>query len=363
MKVALVHEWLEEPGGAEEVLSHFLTFFPNALVYVLFYHPWRWERLLEGHRVHPSFLQNIPGIHRYYRNLLPLFPLAVESLRIEDVDLVITGNHCVAKGVLPPARSFHICYCYTPMRYIWDQRDVYLSSLSVWKRPLAASFFPSLRQWDVVASHRVDEFVAISQFVAKRIERYYRRPAEVIYPPVDVEFFASAGCLPREDYFLLVSRLVPYKGIEVAIEAFHSLGLPLKIVGQGPLGSTLRQKAGKNIEFLGWVERDILRGLYARAQALIFPGVEDFGLCAVEAMATGTPVIALSDGAALETVIPGQTGVLFPAPTPQSLESAIRSFSSSSYSREVLQNYARKFSPQVFRERFFGFLSAHGYPV
>jgi len=363
VKVALVHEWLVEPGGAEEVLSHFLTFFPNAPVYVLFYHPQRWKQLLGHHPVHPSFLQNVPGILRYYRNLLPLFPLAVESLRIEDVELVITGNHCVAKGILPPAGAFHLCYCYTPMRYIWDQRFSYLSSLSAWKRPLAASFFPSLRQWDVVASHRVDEFVAISKFVAKRIERYYRRPAEVIYPPVDVEFFSSGGSLPREEYYLLVSRLVPYKGIEIAIEAFHSLGLPLKIVGQGPLASSLRRRARKNIQFLGRVERDVLRRLLAQAQALIFPGVEDFGLCAVEAMAAGTPVIALSEGAALETVIPGQTGILFPAPTPQALASAVRSFSSSSFSREVLQNYARKFSPQVFRERFFAFLSAHGYPV
>ncbi|MGH8102962.1 MAG: glycosyltransferase [bacterium] len=366
LRVALVHEWLADFGGSEATLLHFLDMFPHAPLYLLFYDRSKWNGALGRRDVHSSFLQHIPGIRRYYRNFLPLFPFASESLSVGAAELVISGSHAVAKSVKPPSGAFHVCYCYTPMRYIYDQSETYLASLPAWARPAARATFDQIRPWDVSTAGRVNHFIAISKFVAGRIDTYYHREAEVIYPPVDTDFFQplpSGSTGLGGDYFLLVSRLVPYKGVEVAVEAFRRLDHRLKIVGRGPQEAVLKRGAPPNVEYLGSLPREQLRDLYRGARALIFPSIEDFGIAPVEAMACGIPVIAYAEGGALETVVPGATGLLFSPRTPASLAAVVQEFDRHKLDPSSIRRYAERFSAPRFRNEFKASLTRHGFHV
>ena len=347
MTVALVHDWLTGMRGGERCLESLCRLFPGAPLYTLLHVPGAVSREIERHPITCSFLQRIPGIARRYRSLLPLFPSAVERLDVTPYDLVLSSSHCVAKGVRPRPDALHICYCHTPMRYAWDMPDAYLRSPLT--RAAAAPLLLYLRRWDRRASGRVHHFIANSRHVRERIRRCYDREADVVYPPVDVDRFRISN--RTEDYFLIVSALVPYKRIDLAVDAFNRLGLPLRIVGDGPERGHLERRARPNISFLGWQPDDCLPDLYARAVAFILPGVEDFGIAPVEAQAAGRPVIALRAGGALETVLDGQTGDFFWPQTPEALVKTVRCFDPSGFSPEDLRAHARRFDRSFFERR------------
>ena len=304
MKVALVHDWLTGMRGGERCLEVFCELFPDADLYTLLHIPGTVSPRIESMRIHTSFLQGFPGIEKYYRYYLPLMPWAIGSFNLSGYDLILSSSHCVAKGVRYTGKSKHICYCFTPMRYIWDQFEVYFSG----KGRRVQLFFmrllrPFLKNWDIQSNRGVHQFIAISRHVQKKIETYYQRQSTVITPPVNTDFYLPDDAL-REDFFLIVSALSPYKRVDLAVEAFNELGYPLRIIGGGPEMPYLRTIAASNIQFLGWVNDEQVRSYYARCRALVFPGEEDFGIVPLEAQAMGCPVIALGKGGALETVIP-----------------------------------------------------------
>lgn len=356
MKVALVHEWLTTLGGSERVLMAFRRMFPEADVFVGLRAPMNLPPELAEVPVRTTFLQNIPGIGRHYRKLLPLMPHAFEALDLDGYDLVISSSHACAKGILTSPETLHVSYCHTPMRYAWDLRTEYLASLPAAVRPLAGALLSQVRQWDVLASQRVDRFVANSRTVAARIAKYYRREAALIHPPVETDRFAPVS--PREigDHFLVVSRLVPYKRVDLAIAAFNRSGKPLRVVGDGPLYKELKTRAGRNITFTGALtDAEVAREL-ARCQALVFPALEDFGIVPLEAQAAGRPVIAFGRGGALETVIDGVTGLFFPEATPESLLSALQRFDADRYAPEAIRRHAASFGADRFAEELGAFL-------
>ncbi|MEO8070189.1 MAG: glycosyltransferase, partial [Acidobacteriota bacterium] len=290
-RVVLVHDWLTGMRGGERVLESICRMFPDADLLTLVHAPGSVSSTIEGRTIRPSFIQRLPRPARFYRHYLPLFPMAIEGFDLDDVDLVISTSHCAAKSVVPTGRAVHICYCHSPMRYAWDQYEAYFGPerLGRFGSALARPVLAWLARWDRDTAHRVDRFVANSHYVAGRIARYYNRQASVLYPPVAVDFF-TAGEAPPEDYFLVVSALVPYKRIEVAIQAADRLGARLKIVGRGPDRERLAAMAGPMVEFVGSVDEGSLRDLYRKAQALVLPGEEDFGIAPVESMACGRPV-------------------------------------------------------------------------
>lgn len=334
MKVALVHDWLTGMRGGEKVLEVFCEIFPDADLYTLLHVKGSVSKTIEDRRIKTSFIQNLPMAAKSYRNYLPLFPKAVEGFDLSGYDLILSSSHCVAKGVRRPAGSFHISYVFTPMRYVWDLYSDYFGSgrASLIKRAAMGAFLGYLRRWDVRSSERVDHFVTLSNHVAERIRRHYKRDAEVIYPPVDCSRFPLSR-EKHEDFYLVVSAFAPYKRIDIAIEAFKRLGKRLVVIGTGQDESRLKAAAGKNIEFLGWRNDSEIADYYRRCAALVFPGEEDFGIVPLEAMASGRPVIAYAKGGALETVVPlkdkGQgrgerpTGVFFHEQTPQALMEAV----------------------------------------
>jgi glycosyltransferase involved in cell wall biosynthesis len=354
MKVAIVHDWLNGMRGGEKVLEDLLEIFPDADLFTLFYEPDRISAAINQRPVQVSALQHLPFTRRHYRLLLPLFPWAIKRFDLAGYDLVLSSSHCAAKGVRAPEGVPHICYCYSPMRYLWDLYETYFGgerrrSLSGLAMPL---FKKRLRRWDVETAQRVDLFVAISQHIAEKIKRCYDREALVVYPPVDVERFRIDSIGPG-DYFLVVSALTPYKMVDVAVRAFNQLAQGgdwrLVIAGSGPEEARLRQLAGPQVELRGWVSDDELVGLYAGCRALIMPGPEDFGIAPLEAMASGRPVIALGQGGACETVVAGETGVLFDEPTVASLKNAIETFKPEVYNPSTLRDHAAKFGRERFR--------------
>jgi glycosyltransferase involved in cell wall biosynthesis len=313
LRVALVHDWLTGMRGGEKVLETLCRIFPAADIYTLFHARGSVSPLIEGHRIHTSLLQRLPRSTERYRSLLPLFPGAIEWFDFDDVDLVISTSHCAAKAVVKAGRARHLCYCHSPMRYAWDQFDAYFGPARVGRTRSAVlrHVMAWLARWDRSTAHRVDQFVANSRHVASRISRYYRRRAIVLHPPVDTAFFTPGGG-ERGRYFLVVSALVPYKRLDVAIEAARRLGVPLRVVGTGPERARLARMAGPTVEFLGGLSDDALREEYRGAIALVLPGEEDFGISPVESLACGTPVVALARGGATESVTDGFTGVLVP---------------------------------------------------
>jgi glycosyltransferase involved in cell wall biosynthesis len=312
-------------------------------------------------KIHTSWMNRLPAIDRYYRYCLPLFPGAVERFKLTDYDLILSSSHCVAKGVFPQ-RALHVSYIHSPMRYVWDMHDLYFGPGSHWTGRVGMSLWrSSLQRWDVRSAARVHFFIASSEHIARKIKTTYRRDAAVIYPPVDLEGFYLREV--QEPYYLIVSALVPYKRVDVAVDAFNVLGLPLKIAGEGPLRESLRKRARPNIEFLGWVGGSTLGELYASCQALVFPGEEDFGIVPLEANASGRPVIAYGHGGVLETVIPlplrksevsvaAPTGLFFAMPNARSLIGAVEYFENSKhlFDAKAIRQHALAFSRPRFKQ-------------
>ncbi len=358
IKVALVHDWLTGQRGGEKVLEVLAEIFPHAPIYTLFHFKGCQSETIESREIRTSFLQRLPFLKSRYRHYLPLFPLAVELFNLGGFDLIVSSSHCVAKGAIPPPDALHISYIHSPIRYAWNQYFAYFSPerLSFFSRRFIPPVMHRLRVWDESSSARVDHFIANSDNVARRIMKYYRREADVIRPPADVEFFRPDAGVAKSGEFLIVSALVPYKRIDLAIEAFNNSGEQLTIVGAGPDLGRLRKTARPNITFRGPVSAEELRILYRRARALLLPGEEDFGITAVEAQACGTPVIALGRGGALESIVPGQTGLLFPELSASSLRAALDKFEGLKFNEAAVRSHAEKFSRQSFKEKVAAYL-------
>jgi glycosyltransferase involved in cell wall biosynthesis len=332
--------------GGEKVLDLLVALLPNASVFTMVHVPGSVSARIEARRPKTAFVSRLPRAASVYRHFLPLFPAAVEQFDLDAFDLVISTSHCAVKSAVHTGRARHLCYCFTPMRYAWDQFDAYfgprrLGAVSHLMRPVLAH----LGRWDAATAHRPDRYVAISQYVARRIGRYYNRRSAVVYPPVDTGFFCP-GDEPRAGYCLVVSALVPYKRIDVAIDACRIAGVPLKIVGTGPDLAALRAHAGPDVEFLGWASDEDVRRLYRGARAVLLPGEEDFGIVPVEAMACGTPVVALGAGGALETVVDEVTGRLVREPSAERFAEAIASLPDAG--TETLRAHAERFSIDRF---------------
>ncbi len=353
-RIAIVHEWLTSMRGGEKCVEAMCELFPHATLFTLLHVGGSVSPVIEQMPIRTSFIQHLPFARERYRHYLPLFPAAIQRFDFSDFDCVISSHHCVAKGVRVPEHALHICYCYTPMRYIWGQYDEYFgggraSLLTRLGMRLAVGY---LRRWDVRTSANPHHYVAISENVRERIARIYNQPSDLIYPPVDTDLF-SLGRID-EGWFLVVSALVPYKRVDLAIEVCNRTGDRLFIVGTGPDEARLRALAGPTIEFAGWQSNEQLRELYGRCSAVLFPGEEDFGIVPLEAMASGKPVIAYARGGALETVLEepaGKTGILFREQTADSLVEAMGEFRRSSFDGGALRSFAERFDRRLFKDR------------
>ncbi len=355
MKVAIVHDWIINIGGAEKVLKAILEIFPDADIYTLVYLKDTLRKLGINNKVYSSFISGLPFGKTKYSYYLPLMPLAIEQFDLSKYELIISSSHCVAKGILTKSYQIHICYCHTPMRYIWDLYFSYLKEHKL-KNGIKSIFVKLilhyLRIWDVLSANRVDYFIANSQNVANRIKKIYRRDSIIIYPPVDVEKFHPS--YEKEDYFLVLSRLVPYKKVDLVVETFNELNLPLIVIGEGEEMGRIKKMAKENIKILGWQEDDVVKEYLAKAQALIFASEEDFGIVPVEAQACGTPVIAYNKGGAKETVIDGETGILFEEQNVESLKRAVLRFlkERDNFQRDKIMKNAKRFSKDRFKREF-----------
>lgn len=354
LKIALVHDWLTGMRGGEKVLEVLCELFPDATIFTLVHKSRSVSPTIEEMKIVTSIIQKFPGSKTHYQYYLPLMPRAIEQMNVSDFDLIISSSHAVAKGVKKNKYAIHICYCHTPMRYIWSQYENYFGKdrSNFFVRTAMKLFRKYLQRWDVKSSDRVDYFVANSKNVKQRIKDIYKRDADVIYPPVDINRFHVS----RNDgkYFLIVSALVPYKRVDIAVEAFNKIGERLVIVGTGSELKRLKSIAKENIEFHGWVLDDELPEYYSNCKALIFPGEEDFGIVPLEAMASGKPVIAYAKGGALETVIDSdimRTGILFKEQNVDNLIDAVRRFNNSIFDADEIRNHALKFDREVFREK------------
>jgi len=352
-RVALTHDWLNGMRGGEKVLEALCEQYPDADIFTLFHVPGSVSPAIERHRIITSSLQKLPFARTQYRKLLPLFPTAIEQFDLDAYDLVISSSHCAAKAVVAPGRARHICYCHSPMRYAWDQFDAYFGPARVGafaSRWVYAPMLKRLARWDAATASRVGRFVANSQHVAGRIRRYYNREATIVYPPVDTTFY-HPDTTPPGQHFLIVSALVPYKRIDVAIDAARRAGATLRIVGDGPDRARLERQANGHVEFIGRATDDEIRDEYRRALAVVLPGEEDFGIVPVEAQACGRPVVALARGGALETVIPGETGILFDELTSPSLAAALEQAAATQFDSARVRAHAERFSRDRHVER------------
>lgn len=356
MRVALVHDWLTGMRGGEKVLEAICELYPEAPIYTLVRVKGSVSAIIERHTIRTSWVQRLPHAGRFYRHYLPLFPAAVESFNLDAYDLVISSSHCAVKSVIRRGGATHLCYCHSPMRYAWDQFDAYFGAKQVGKGASAA-FRPvmaALARWDAGTAGRVDRFLANSQYVAGRIRRYYNRGSTVVYPPVDTDYFQPpSDRASSAASVLVVSALVPYKRLDLAIAAARLANVPLRVVGQGPQEASLRRLAGgAPVEFLGWRSDEDIRLLYQSSSAVLLPGVEDFGMVPVEAQACGTPVIALGEGGARETVIDGETGALVAEPSAEAFAAAIARVVKAPVDRLAIRRNAERFSRAAFREAF-----------
>jgi len=360
LRVALVHDWLTGMRGGEKCLEAMCELFPEATLFTLLYRRGHLSPQIERMDIRTSWIQRVPGWRRIYRHLLPLYPRAIESFDMTGYDLVISSSHCVAKGVRAAPGATHLCYCYTPMRYAWDQYEHYFGPgrLAWWSRRLIPRLIGRMRAWDVATAGRPHRYAAISRHVAGRIRAYYGRAADVIYPPVELSAFSPGT--GDGGHYLMVNAFAPYKRVDIAVEAFNRLGRELRIVGNGQDEARLRALAKPNISFLGWIGKEELREAYRGCRAFIFAAEEDFGITPVEAQGCGRPVIALGKGGALETVVPhpgypspgawpaadtAPTGVLYPMQSAEALVEAVRFF----------EAHERDFDPAAIRaavERF-----------
>ncbi|NQT91353.1 MAG: glycosyltransferase [Lentisphaerae bacterium] len=346
LDVSLCHDWLTGMRGGERVLEILCEAFPNAPVFTLIHSAGAVSKTINSHPVHTSWLQSVPGIFSQYRRLLPLFPHAVRQLALPGSDLVISTNHCVAKAVRVPAGARHLCYCFTPMRYAWTFYREYFGTNPL-KALAAKPVLAALRRWDRKTADSVDLFVAISEHVRKRIRRAYGRDSVIVYPPVDLQRL-TPGETSSGDYDLIVSALVPYKRVDLAVEAYRHIPFPLKIVGQGSDSKRLRAHAPPNVTFLGWQDDASVLQLYRNCRLLVFPGEEDFGIVPLEAQACGKPVVAFRKGGALETVADGVSGVFFKEQTERDLTEAVLRCAGSTWEPDAIRAQAARFG----RERF-----------
>jgi glycosyltransferase involved in cell wall biosynthesis len=356
LKLTLVHDWLNQIGGAEDVLDTLVRLYPDSPLYTSIYAP---ELMPEHYRqwdIRTLWLDRMPAIHNHHQPYLPLYPLAWGGLNLSDYDVILSNKSGFCHGLQHDEKSLHICYCLAPTRYVW-QTESYIAREGIGKpiqlalRPLIAA----LRQWDYRAAQRVNHFIAISTDIQERIKNFYGRDSVVIFPPVDTSRFQPAA--NTDDYFLIVSRLIPYKRIDLAVQVATRLGLPLKIGGKGRDMERLKAMAGPTVEFLGYVPDEQLPELMARCKAFLFPGLEDFGITPVQAEAAGRPVIAFGGGGALDTVIPGKTGELFYEMTVDSLAEVMRNFDAEAYDPAFIRAHAEKFDTQVFNQQMTSFVN------
>ena len=359
MKVALIHDWLTGMRGGERALLAFCELFPDADLYTLVQVPGATDPIIEKRRVRTSPIQLLPFPGRLYRHYLPLFPIAIEQFDLDDYDLVLSTSHCAAKSVVVPGHTRHICYCLTPMRYAWDQFDAYFGPqrIGVFACRLMRPIMAAMARWDRATEGRVHRYLAISQYVARRIALYYNRQSTIVFPPVDTDFYTlppaavepvEAAAARQGEHFLVVSALVPYKRVELAIGAARRAQVPLTIVGDGPERAQLEALADHHVTFRGWCTNEEIRALYRSAIATILPGEEDFGIVPVESQACGRPVVALGRGGVLDTVIDGETGVLVPNDTEASLADGLRRAAARSWNASAIRAHAERFS----RDRF-----------
>lgn len=351
MKVAIVQEWLTNLAGSERVTLALHEVFPSAPIFTSLFNPKNLPSHFQDLEIKTSFLQKIPLAVKYHQALFPLMPYVFESFDFSDYDVVISSNHSCDKGIITGPKTLHICYCNTPTRYLWSHYHEYLRDSHF--NCLVNKFVPylthRLRIWDRVAAERVDKFIANSSYVAARIKKYYKKEATVIYPPVDTSFYQPSERI--EGYYLVVGRLIPYKKVDIVVEAFNDLGLPLKIIGTGPEYKKLKKMAASNIEFLGYLPDEETKKYYASALAFIAPQEEDFGLTPLEAMAAGRPVVAYYKGGLKETVLEGITGTFFKEQTPQCLIDTIKKFQPTRYNSKIIRQHALNFDTAVFKRK------------
>jgi len=351
MKIAIIHDWLVVNGGAEKVLKEILELFPNADIFSIvdFLNSKDREAILNGKMAKTTFIQNLPFAKKHFRNYLPLFPKAIESFDLSGYDLIISSSWAFAKGVKKQKEQIHICYCHTPIRYAWDLYDEYVSNLKQPKKFLVKQTLKYIRAWDIKSLDRVDYFIANSNFVEKRIKNIYNRDAKVIYPPVNIEKFTLYE--KKEDFYLTASRLVPYKKTKLIVEAFNKMpDKKLIVIGSGEELEGIKAIAKDNITIMGYQEDNILINFMQRAKAFVYTAVEDFGIVPVEAMACGTPVIALNRGGTAESVVDGVSGVLFENQTCNDIILAIKKFEKLKFSYKDIREQSLKFSS--FKESF-----------
>ena len=352
--VAIVHDWLTGMRGGEKVLEAICEIYPDAPLYTLVRVRGSVAPSIERRRIRTSAARLLPAAGRAYRHYLPVFPTAVEWFDLDQYDLVISSSHCAVKSIVRPGRATHVCYCHSPMRYAWDQFGAYFGPDQVGPvvsralRPVMAR----LARWDADTAGRVDRFLANSQYVAGRIRRYYNRGSTIVYPPVDTEYYTPGT--PRADAggFLVVSALVPYKRVDVAIQACRQAGVPLTVVGRGPEERRLRALGGPDTRFLGWRSDDEVRDLYRGCAGVLLPGVEDFGMVPVEAQACGAPVVALGEGGACETVIDGETGVLVDGGSAEAFAAGVDRLRRLRLDRRAIRASAERYSRQRFMTEF-----------
>ncbi len=352
MRLALVHDWLNQIGGAEDVLDHLLTMYPDAPLYTSLYDagqmPW------PHHDIRTLWLDRIPGIYQHHQRYLPLYPLAWGGLHLDDYDVVLSNKSGFCHGL--HTSGLHICYCLAPTRYVWGF-DAYAARENMGRAPRAAvrALLPWLRGWDKRAADRVDHFIAISTDIQDRIRRYYNRDAEIIFPPVDVQT-RFQPVAEQGNYFLSLGRLVPYKRVDLIVEACTRLNLPLKVGGTGRDMARLRALAGPSVEFLGFVPDDDLPELFARCRAFVFPGFEDFGITPVQAQACGRPVIAYGQGGPRDTVLPGVTGEHFHTQNAEALMEVLRDFDADAYDPATIRAHALQFDSRIFQEKIAAYI-------
>ena len=361
MRSAIVHDWLlTEAGGGEKVLKAIHQLFPSPIFTLVKSVEGLKGSYFEHLDIFSSFLQKFPRAEKKYKSYLPFFPLAIEHFDLSTYDLILSSSHCVAKGVITSPDQTHICYCHTPMRYAWDLMHEYLKQSNL-ERGIKGFFakliLHYLRGWDVHSSHRVDHFVANSAYIARRIEKFYNRKAEVIYPPVDLTHFQKEN--KKGDYYLASSRLVPYKRVDLIVEAFAKMpDKRLIVIGDGPEMKKVRAHAKKNIELLGYQNDEVLKTHMQKAKGFVFAAVEDFGIMPVEAMASGTPVIAFGKGGVLETVVEGETGIFYREQSAPAIMNAIEVFETMEFDASKCRKRAEFFSPDRFNRQFSTFVEA-----
>ncbi|MDD3006433.1 MAG: glycosyltransferase [Candidatus Pacebacteria bacterium] len=358
MKIALVHDYLVQYGGAERVLEAFCEIFPNAPIFTMVYDEKLTNGAFKDRRIHTSFLQKIPFISSHHRAYPLLMPIAIESFDLNDFDVVLSDSNSYAKGVLTGTDTLHITYCHTPMRYAWDDchrhmREFEYSKFTRKFLPFGISY---LRLWDKISADRPDKYIANSKFVSSRIKKYYAKDSTVIYPPVNLDGFHIAE--KTENYYLAVGRALPYKRFDIVIKAFNKLKFPLKIIGKGPEMENLKKMAKDNIEFLGYLNDEEASRYYAKCRALIFPSEEDFGITPLEAMASGRPVIAYRGGGALETVVEDVSGVFFDRQTPEAIVKTVENFQSEKFDPRKIRAQAEKFDRNIFKSRIKGLVES-----